>query len=153
MSAPPGRPTDPRRGPFSQGDHDMPHHLLKSGALALVLGGLTAAGQAYAFTPLPIELASPLAIPVVDEQQQVDEHLNADQMPTNPPQLASPLAIPVVDEQQQVDEHLNADQMPTNPPPATVERKGEGQAGNGGGDVEIKELQNMFPSTPWPKEN
>lgn len=100
----------------------MPHHLLKSGALALVLGGLTAAGQAYAFTPLPIELASPLAIPVVDEQQQVDEH-------------------------------LNADQMPTNPPPATVERKGEGQAGNGGGDVEIKELQNMFPSTPWPKEN
>ncbi|HZP09057.1 hypothetical protein [Methyloceanibacter sp.] len=99
----------------------MSHHLLKLGALALALGGLAAAGQAYAFSPLASDRASPAVIPVVDEQQQVDEHLNADQMPTNPPQ------------------------------PATAERKGEGQSGNGGGDVEIKELQNMFPSTPWPK--
>ena len=60
---------------------------------------------------------------------------------------AAPITIPVVDE------HLNAADMPTNPPPpATGERKQEGQ-GNSGGDVEEKELQNMFPSTAWPKDN
>lgn len=101
----------------------MAHHLIKAGALALVLGGFAAAGQAYALSPLPIDRAAPFAVPVVDEQQQVDEHLNADQMPTNPP------------------------------PPAMAERKGEpGNPPNDGSDVEIKELQNMFPSTDWPKK-
>ena len=102
----------------------MTQNFIKAGALAIVLVGFGAAGQAYAFTPLPLDRAAPFAVPVVDEQQQVDEHLNADEMPTNPP------------------------------PPAMAERRGEpGQPANGGGDVEIKELQNMFPSTPWPKEN
>ncbi len=100
----------------------MAHHLIKAGALALVLGGLAAAGQAFALSPLPVNRATPFAVPVVDEQQQVDEHLNADQMPSNPPA------------------------------PAMAERKGEGQPANSGGDVEEKELQNMFPSTDWPKK-
>ena len=63
----------------------MAHRFVKAGALALVLGGFAVAGQAYALSPLPVDRAAPIAIPVVDEQQQVDEHLNADQMPTNPP--------------------------------------------------------------------
>ncbi len=100
----------------------MSHHLIKAGATALVLGGFAATGQAYALSPLPVDHATPFAIPVVDEQQQVDEHLNADQMPSN------------------------------SPAPAMAERKGEGQPANSGGDVEEKELQNMFPSTDWPKK-
>ena len=101
----------------------MDHRFVKAGALAL-LAGCAVAGQAYALSPLPVDRAAPIAIPVVDEQQQVDEHLNADQMPTNPP------------------------------PPAMAERRNEpGQPANSGGDVEEKELQNMFPSTPWPKNN
>jgi hypothetical protein len=98
------------------------HHMIKAGALALVLGGSAAAGQAFALSPLPFDRANPFAVPVVDEQQQVDEHLNADQMPNNPPS------------------------------PAMAERKGEGQPANSGRDVEEKELQNMFPSTDWPKK-
>jgi hypothetical protein len=100
----------------------MAHHLVKAGAIALALGSFAAAGHAVALSPLPVDRAAPITLPVVDEQQQVDEHLNAADMPTNPP------------------------------PPATGERKQEGQ-GNSGGDVEEKELQNMFPSTAWPKHN
>jgi len=49
-------------------------------------------------------------------------------------------------------ERANAADRPTDPPqPAMGERKPEGQ-GNSGGDVEEQELQNMFPSTPWPKD-
>ncbi|MGE5259749.1 MAG: hypothetical protein ACM3MH_02595 [Actinomycetota bacterium] len=99
----------------------MVHHVIKAGALALVLGGFAAAGQAFAFSPLQAERAGAIVIPVVDEPQQVDEHLNADQMPTNPPE------------------------------PAMAEPRGE--KGNSGSDVEEQELQNMFPSTAWPKNN
>jgi hypothetical protein len=99
----------------------MAHHVIKAGALALALGGLTAAGQALAFSPPAADRTGTLVIQVVDEQKQVDEHLNADEMPTNPPERAM------------------------------AEQKGE--KGNSGGDVEEKELQNMFPSTAWPKNN
>jgi hypothetical protein len=97
----------------------MAHHLIKAGALALVLGGFAAAGQAFALSPLAPGRAGALVIPVVDEQQQVDKEFNADQMPANPPE------------------------------PAMAEHR-DGQ-GNSGGDVEEQELQNMFPSTDWPK--
>ena len=97
----------------------MAHYFVKASATALVLGGFTVAGQAFALSPLPLDRSAPITIPVVDEQQ-VDEHLNAADMPTSPP------------------------------PPAMAERKGE-PAQQSGGDVEEKELQNMFPSTPWPK--
>jgi len=101
----------------------MAHHLIKAGALALVVGGFAVAGQAYALSPLPVDRATPFAVPVVDEQQQVDEHLNADQMPTQPEGQAP-------------------------------QREGKDPAAGGtsGGDVEVQELQNMFPSTDWPKE-
>jgi hypothetical protein len=101
----------------------MAHHLIKAGALALVLGGFAATGQAYALSPLPVDRAAPIAIPVVDEQQQVDEHLNAADMPAQPEGQAP-------------------------------EREGKEPAASGayGGDVEEKELQNMFPSTDWPKK-
>lgn len=98
----------------------MAHHFVKAGATALVLGGFAVAGQAFALSPLPLDRSAPITIPIVDEQQQVDEHLNAADMPTSPP------------------------------PPAMAERKGE-PAQQSGGDVEERELQNMFPSTPWPK--
>jgi hypothetical protein len=101
----------------------MVQHLIKTGALALALGGLAAAGQAYALTPIPVDRTAPFAIPVVDEQQQVDEHLNAADMPAQPEGQAP---------QREVKE------------PAA--------AGSSGGDVEEKELQNMFPSTDWPKK-
>ena len=99
----------------------MVHHFVKAGAFALTLGGFAVAGEAHALSPYPVDRTAPITIPVLDEQRQVDEHLNAADMPTDPPQ------------------------------PAMGERKPEGQ-GNSGGDVEEQELQNMFPSTAWPKD-
>ena len=61
----------------------MAHDLIKAGAVALFVGGL-AAGQAFAFSPVPVDRAAPFAIPVVDEQQQVNDELNAADMPAHP---------------------------------------------------------------------
>lgn len=99
----------------------MAHDLIKAGAVALFVGGL-AAGQAFAFSPVPVDRAASFAIPVVDEQQQVNDELNAADMPAQPEGAA---------------------------PRGEVKERPSG--GNSGGDVEEKELQSTFPSTAWPK--
>ena len=102
----------------------MRHSSIKAGALALVLGGFAFAGQAFALSPLPLDRAAPLAVPVTDQEEQaVEQHLNADEVPAQPEGGAP---------QQNATEH-----------PA---------ASGGTGDVEEKELQNAFPSTDWPKK-
>jgi hypothetical protein len=103
----------------------MRHSCIKAGALALVLGGLALAGHAQAVSPLPFKAVAPLAVPVTDQEEQaVEEHLNAADMPTQPeggaPQQNATLEHPA--------------------------------ASSGAGDVEEKELQMEFPSTDWPKK-
>ena len=103
----------------------MRHSSIKAGALALVLGVFAIAGHAQAVSPLPFNGIAPLAVPVTDQEDQaVEEHLNAADMPTQP-EGGAPL-------QNATQEH-----------PA---------ASSGAGDVEEKELQMEFPSTDWPKK-
>ena len=104
----------------------MRHSSIKAGALAFALGGFAFAGHAVAVSPLPLNDVAPLAVPVVDQEEQaVEEHLNADEMPAP-----------------------SQDQAAKNTAPA-----GAGEAtGKSGGDVEQHDLQNAFPSTDWPKK-
>lgn len=102
----------------------MHDSLIKAGLFALAFGGLALSGQAFALSPVPLDDAG-LTIPVVDEETQVEEHLNPAETPPGPQDQAAPQAAA----------------------PAQA-GKGEGE----GGDVEEKELQNMFPSTDWPKK-
>ena len=103
----------------------MRHSCIKAGALALVLGGLALASHAQAVSPLPFKAVAPLAVPVTDQEEQaVEEHLNAADMPTQPAGGAP--------QQNATQEH-----------PA---------ASSGAGDVEEKELQMEFPSTDGPKK-
>jgi hypothetical protein len=101
----------------------MRHSSIKAGALALVLGGFAFAGHAFALSPLPLDRAAPLATPVVDEQKAVEQDFLPDQVPAGPQ-----------DEQ------------------AAKSAPQGGGADKSGGDVEEQELQNMFPSTDWPKK-
>jgi hypothetical protein len=83
------------------------------------------AGHAQAVSPLPFKAVAPLAVPVTDQEEQaVEEHLNAADMPTQPeggaPQQNAPQEHPA--------------------------------ASSGAGDVEEKELQMEFPSTDGPKK-
>ena len=104
----------------------MHNSLLKASGLALVLGGFALSGHAFALAPLPVAPAASFTIPVVDEEEKaVEEHLNpADQTPA-------------------------ASQDQAAPQTAAPEQAGKGE---GSGDVEENELQNMFPSTDWPKK-
>jgi hypothetical protein len=104
----------------------MQHTLMKAGALALVFGGFALSGQAFALSPLLIDRTATITLPVTDyEEKAVEEHLNPAE--TQPGQ----------------------DQAAPESPPAEA---GKSEAGKEGGDVEEQELQNMFPSTDWPKK-
>jgi hypothetical protein len=107
----------------------MQHSLIKAGAAAFALGGLALSGQAFALSPLPIAHATSFTIPVTDEEEKaVEEHLNPAETPPGAQDQAAPQA------------------------PAAEAGKGEEAGKAGGGDVEEQELQNMFPSTDWPKK-
>jgi hypothetical protein len=106
----------------------MQHPLIKAGAVAFVFGGFALSGQAFAFSPLPVDHASSFTIPVTDEEEKaVEEHLNPAETPPGLQDQAAPES-------------------------AAPEAGRSEEAGKGGGDVEEQELQNMFPSTDWPKK-
>jgi hypothetical protein len=107
----------------------MQHSLIKAGAVAFVFGGLALSGQAFALSPLPMDHAASFTIPATDEEEKaVEEHLNHAETPPGSQDQAAPES-PV-------------------PEAGRSEEAGKG----GGGDVEEQELQNMFPSTDWPKK-
>jgi hypothetical protein len=105
----------------------MQHSLIKAGAFAFTLGGFALSGQAFALSPLPMDAAATIALPVTDQEERaVEEHLNPAETPPGAQDQAAPGA----------------------PAPEA----GKSEAGKDGGDVEEQELQNMFPSTDWPKK-
>lgn len=106
----------------------MHHSSIKAGALAFALGGFAFAGHAQAVSPLPLfEGVAPLAVPVTDQEEQaVEDHLNAADMPAEPQGGAA---------------QQNATHEQEHP-----------AASSGSGDVEENELQRAFPSTDWPKK-
>lgn len=106
----------------------MKHALIRAGALALISGGFVLSGQAFALSPLPMDRAATMAVPVTDEEERaVEEHLNPAETPPGPQDQAAP----------------------ANPAPEA----GRSEPGAGGGaEVEQQELENTFPSTDWPKK-
>ena len=98
--------------------------LIKIAAVSCVVGGVALAGPALAVPALPLE-AVPFAIPVVDEQDAVEEALEPDVM------------LPGSQE--------------GNSAPGRPARAGGG--GGGGGSDEIDALQEAFPSTNWPQSD
>ena len=97
--------------------------LIKIAAVSCVVGGVALAGPALAVPALPLE-AVPFAIPVVDEQDAVEEALEPDVM------------LPGSQE--------------GNSAPGRPARAG---GGGGGGSDEIDALQEAFPSTNWPQSD
>ena len=97
--------------------------LIKIAAVSCVVGGVALTGPALAAPALPLE-AVPFAIPVVDEQDAVEEALEPDVM------------LPGSQE--------------GNSAPGRPARAGGGGGGGGSGSDEIDALQEAFPSTNWP---
>jgi hypothetical protein len=107
----------------------MHHALMKASAFALVFGGFAFSGQAFALSPLPIDQAASFAIPVTDEEEKaVEEHINPAETPPGSQDQAAPES------------------------PAPEAGRTEGGGKGGGPEVEQQELENMFPSTDWPKK-
>ena len=100
--------------------------LIKIAAVSCVVGGVALAGPALAVPALPLE-AVPFAIPVVDEQDAVEEDLEPDVM------------LPGSQE--------------GNSAPGRPARAGGGGGGGGSGSDEIDALQEAFPSTNWPQSD
>jgi hypothetical protein len=97
--------------------------LIKIAAVSCVVGGVALAGPALAVPALQLE-AVPFAIPVVDEQDAVEEALEPDVM------------LPGSQE--------------GNSAPGRPARAG---GGGGSGSDEIDALQEAFPSTNWPQSD
>ena len=100
--------------------------LIKIAAVSCVVGGVALAGPALAVPALPLE-AVPFAIPVVDEQDAVEEALEPDVM------------LPGSQE--------------GNSAPGRPARAGGAGGGGGSGSDEIDALQEAFPSTNWPQSD
>ena len=100
--------------------------LIKIAAVSCVVGGVALAGPALAVPALPLE-AVPFAIPIVDEQDAVEEALEPDVM-------------------------LPGSQEGTSAPGRPA-RAGGGGGGGGSGSDEIDALQEAFPSTNWPQSD
>lgn len=105
----------------------MKRTLLKAAAPALILGGFALSGQAFALSPVPIDRAATIAVPVTDQEERaVEEHLNPAETPPGPPDQAAPMS----------------------PAPEA----GRSEPNPGGAEVEQQELESTFPSTDWPKK-
>jgi hypothetical protein len=105
----------------------MRHTSMKAGAFVLAFGGFALSDQAFALSSLPIDRTATIALPVTDDEEKaVEEHLNPAEAQPGPQDQAAPGS------------------------PAA--EAGKSEAGKEGGDVEEQELQNMFPSTDWPKK-
>ena len=99
----------------------MPHHLIKAGATAVVLGCFGLLAPAHAASPLLLTKAAPLAIPVIDEGTAIEELERPNEVPPGSQEGATPKG--------------------NEAPP----EEGENPAGD-----EVQELQRAFPSTEWP---
>ena len=91
----------------------MTYAFIKAGAAAFALGGFVFAGPAQAVSPLPLNDAAPLVMPVADEENEaVEEDLRSEIFPPGSKEGTEPKE------------------------PAPEQPKGEGSS-----DVEQKELQ------------
>jgi hypothetical protein len=105
----------------------MKRTLLKAAAPALILGGFALSGQAFALSPVPIDRAATIAVPITDQEERaVEEHLNPAETPPGPQDEAAPVS----------------------PAPEA----GRSESNQGGAEVEQQELESTFPSTDWPKK-